>query len=367
MKTLSYKLNIQDVLKRLHSLYEERDQGKIFACMDIPNKHLEEFKKNNVPGICNYPDPSKRILFWDHVLREQINLLDDSIPSVYLTEMDQGIYGGILGGDVRFLCNEANTRWNAGWISSMVPPILNCLEELINLRFNRNHKWYKQFIQQLKIFIKGATNKFGISHLGILDGLNFIFELIGATKTYLSLIDKPELVHNAIDFAYNLNVEIQNDFFNQVPLLNNGTCSFMVEWIPGRIVMESIDSFHMTSVEYFEQWGREPVERIFNKFDGGILHIHGNGRHLLKAVSTLKGLKAVYLGDDRNFPPAFNILTKIKAITGTIPLIVELEYKDFCCALEEHNLIGGILYKVKQVPDIELANHLMDKVWKYQA
>ena len=364
MKTLDYKVNAIDVLDRLRSLYEKRDQSKIFARMDIPNKHLEEFNKSNVSGICNYPDPSERILFWDNILRERINLLDDSIPSAYLSEMDQGLYGGILGGDVRFLSDSA-TESNTGWISSMVSPILNDLEELNKLKFDKSHKWYKRYINQLEIFIEGASNKFGISHLILIDGLNFIFELIGATKTYLSLIDKPELVHKAINFAYNLNVEIQTDFFNKVPLLDNGTCSNDAEWIPGRIVTESVDPFHMTSVEYFEQWGREPIERIFSKFDGGILHIHSNGRHLLKAVSTVKGLKSIYVCDEKGFPSAFNVLSEIKNKTGSIPLIVEVEHRDFCRALEEHNLIGGILYKINRVPDIDCANRLMDKVRRY--
>ena len=43
----------------------------------------------------------------------------------------------------------------------------------------------------------------------------------------------------------------------------------------------------MTSVAYFEQWGREPAERILGAFDGGVIHIHGNGRHLLEAAATL--------------------------------------------------------------------------------
>ena len=365
MKTLGYKVNTSDTLDRLRSLYENRDHSKIFACMNIPNKHLEEFNKNNIAGICNYPDPSKRILFWDNVLRERINLLDDSIPSAYLSEMDQGLYDGLFGGEVRFLSdsNESNT----GWISSRISPIINDLEELNKLKFDKSHKWYKRYINQLEIFIKGGTNKFGISHLILIDGLNFIFELIGATKTYLSLIGKPEFVYKAIDFAFNLNVKIQTDFFNRVPLLDNGTFCDDAEWIPGKVVSESIDPFHMTSVEYFEKWGREPVERIFNKFDGGILHIHGNGRHLLRAVSTIKGLKAIYVCDDRGFPSAFNVLKEIKNKTGSIPLIVEVEQKDFCRDLEEHNLIGGVLYKVNQVTDIEYANQLMGKVRRYYA
>jgi hypothetical protein len=48
--------------------------------------------------------------------------------------------------------------------------------------------------------------------------------------------------------------------------------------MPGRIVSESLGPFHMTSVAYFEKWGREPAERILGTFDGGVIHIHGNGR-----------------------------------------------------------------------------------------
>ena len=58
----------------------------------------------------------------------------------------------------------------------------------------------------------------------------------------------------------------------------------------------------MTSVAYFEQWGREPAERILGHFDGGVIHIHGNGRHLLEAAATLRGLKAILLLDDLRLP-----------------------------------------------------------------
>lgn len=34
----------------------------------------------------------------------------------------------------------------------------------------------------------------------------------------------------------------------------------------------------------FKAWEREPVERIFSRFNGGLLHLHGNGRHFLKAA-----------------------------------------------------------------------------------
>jgi hypothetical protein len=163
-----------------------------------------------------------------------------------------------------------------------------------------------------------------------------------------------------------LNVDVQRTFFQHAPLLEGGTCSNMVEWIPGRIVSESVDPFHMTSVDYFEKWGREPVERILAAFDGGVVHIHGNGRHLLEAVSTLRGLKAVSLNDDLHFAPAFSVLGKLRRRLGDIPVVVRAEFPDFVAALESHQLEGGVLYKVQNVPDGETANRTLDRVRGYR-
>lgn len=361
MKTLGYKKNTSDVLYRLKTLFKNHDQSRIYASMNIPNKALEEYKKNNIEGNCYYPKPSERILFWDKILRERESLLDDSIPCAYLSEMDQGLYGGIFGGDVRFLCFPST-----GLISSMTYPILNNLEELDKLRFDKNNEWYRRYIEQLELFVKGSSNNFGISHLVVLDGLNFIFELIGATKTYMSLIEQPDLVQKAIDFAYNLNIEIQSDFFNRVQLLDNGTFSIEAGWIPGRIVMESVDPFHMTSLEYFEKWGKPTIERIFKKFDGGIIHIHSNGHHLIKAISQIKGIKAISIYNDGASTLTIKDLKLIKKETGSVPLIFELKQIDFEQGLKDHTLTGGVLYKVNEVFDKDCANRLMDKVRDYK-
>jgi hypothetical protein len=123
----------------------------------------------------------------------------------------------------------------------------------------------------------------------------------------------------------------------------------------------------MTSIDYFEEWGREPVERIFAQFDGGIVHLHANGRHLLRPASTLKGLKAIVLQDDRDFPPSFEILPEARQQIGDTPLVVfNIEFADFNRLLEAHQLVGGVFYFVKHVPDVSSANRCMDLVRAYQ-
>jgi len=358
---LAYKPNADEVLPRLRLLYQRQAPDRIFAAMELPSKALDDFRRRYADGYCRYPDPAERAAFWDRLLGERAELEDDSIPSAYLSEFDQGLYAGLLGGEVQFMAHRQN-----GWISSMVAPLLEDLSGVDRLRFDADHAWFRRYLTQLRIFADASAGKFGVSHFILIDGLNFLFELIGATKTYLSLDQRPELVCRAIDFALELNVRVQETFFENVSMFQGGTCSNMVQWAPGRIVSESVDPFHMTSVEYFERWGRQPVQRIFDHFDGGVLHLHGNGRHLLEAVCSLRGLKAVFLGDDRGFPPALEILAELRARAGDIPLVVEVEFTAFVQKLHRHELPGGVFYQVRGVPEVDSANRSMEKVRAYR-
>ena len=361
MSPLTYKPNLDDVLPRLRRLYERRATDRIYAAFDVPSPTLGQFAAEYGDAYCEYPDLDARTAFWDGLLRERSGLTDDSVPSAYLSEMDQGLYGGLLGGDVRFVSDPAT-----GWISSMVAPILDDWSQLESLRFDTSHPWYVRYVDQVDAFVRAAAGKFGVSHFILIDSLNFVFELIGATATYMAMIDEPEMVRRAVDFAFDLNVSLQTVLFDRAGLLEGGTCSNMVGWIPGRIVSESVDPFHMTSVGDFERWGRGPVERIMGHFDGGVVHIHGNGRHLLEAVCTIVGLKAIYLGDDRGFPKAFDILPELRRRAGDMPLVVAADWEPFCEKLARRELPGGVYYHVKNAPNAEAVNRRMDLVRTYR-
>jgi hypothetical protein len=348
-------------LERLRELYEQRPQDKIYARMEIATEALKGFAQRHPDGPTDCPDLDERVGFWDAFFRERLPVSDDSIPGAYLSELDQGLYGGMVGGEVRFMAHPEN-----GFISSMVPPIFKSWSDLAKLAIDHQSGWHQFYLRELDTFRRGAEGRFGISHFILIDSLNFIFELFGASRTYLELFDNPEYVRQAVDFAYQLNADVQQTFFTAIPLLAGGTCSIMMEWLPGRIVCESVDPFHMTSVDYFDKWGREPAEQMLTAFDGGVLHIHGNGRHLLEAVSTLRGLKGILLGDDQHFPAAFSVIDALKAQTGDIPLVVQAGFRDFQAALAAHRLPGGILYKVLGVPNADTANGLMDEVRAYR-
>lgn len=354
---LTYCPHGNEASRRLRALYEDRRSDQICAVMEVPNAALTRFAAEHEGGYCAFPDVRDRIRFWDDYLRERVDVEDDSIPSAYLTELDQGLYGALIGGDVRFLCDPAS-----GWISSMVPPVLRDWSELSRLSLDVNHPWFARYREYLDTFVAAAEGRFGISHFILISGLNFVFELVGATDTYLALSDRPPTVQQAIELGFAVNVAVQEAFFEKTPLLEGGTCSNMVQWVPGRVVSESVDPFHMTSEACFERWGRENVEQIFARFDGGVLHLHANGHHLLERVATLKGLKAVCLMDDRGFEPAFDFLPTARQRAGDLPLVVSAEYGRFCEAISRRELTGGVLYRVRNVPGVADANRVMEQV-----
>jgi len=287
---------------------------------------------------------------------------DDGVPSAYLSEMDQGLYGGLIGAEVRFNCNPAT-----GWVSSMVPPLLGGWEGLAGLGFRAEGEWWRRYLRQLEVFVRRARGRFGVSNFILINGLNFAFELVGATETYLAMSERPAELGQALELGFRVNLAVQRAFFEKAGRLEGGTCSFGVQWLPGRILAESVDPFHMTSVADFERWGRPVLERIFAEFDGGITHIHGNGRHLVEAVAATKNLKAIHLGDDRGFPLAFDELPELRRRAGDMPLTCSASFERFREALAGRRLTGGVLYLVQGVPDAGEANRLMEQVRQYRA
>lgn len=362
MTPLRYRPDLDAVLTRLRALYEQRSPELVLARMNVPSRVMHDFARQHAAGYCEYPDVAERTAFWDVLLQERQTVVDDAVPFAYLTELDQGLYGGLLGGEVRFLCDHTT-----GWISSMVPPMLENWSGLADLRYTTDHPWYRRYVEYLAAFVQAARGKFGVSHFICINHFNLAFELVGATNTYQTMVDTPAILPRVIELAHQLNAGVQQTFFEHIDLVAGGTPSFMAQWLPGRIVSESLDPFHMTSVDDFEQWGRAPVERMFAGFDGGIIHIHGNGRHLLRAASTLRGLKMIYLGDDHGYPLAFDVLGDIRRQVGNMPVSCLVKFAPFCRALEQHRLVGGVIYYVEDTPDVDTANRWMDRVRDYRA
>jgi hypothetical protein len=366
MNGLAYKANAEEVLDRLRRLLSRQARDQIFAAFILPSQAMAGFQRRYSGDFMpDYPDPYERIAFWDKHLSERTQLEDDGIPAAYPSEFDQGLYGGLFGGDVRFLSMPHDGYVGSGWVSSMVPPLLHDWSEFGRLSLNEDALWYRRYRDQLRIMAEAARGKFGISHLIVIDSLNFVFELVGATNTYISMYETPNYVRDAVEFAYSLNRRVHDVFFDIVGTLEGGTCSWVVPWLPGKIICESLDPFHMTSLRDFEKWGREPLERLVADYDGGVLHLHANGWHLLESACSLKGVKALLLVNEKGHPPATEIGFDLRKRAGDMPLSMMAQYPEFVDGLARHTLPGGVFYYITGAPDIDAANRCMDVVRSY--
>ena len=224
MTPLRHKANTTAVVERLTELYQRRAGDRIFASTEIPSPALAQFQHDNKAGFCTYVEPEERVRFWDQLLAERRELPDDSLPCAYLSEMDQGLYGGLVGGQVQYM-RDLDT----GWISSMVPPLCSALEEVSELRVDVEHPHFHRFLHQLKVFVEAGRGRFGVSHFILINGLNFVYELVGATRTYEGLMDAPRQVRHLIDFACELNLAVQQSYFAHAWLLEGGTFSNMAQ------------------------------------------------------------------------------------------------------------------------------------------
>lgn len=120
--TLAYCPDLPLVLDRLRRFYVERRPDLILATMDVPSRVLAELAETRPAGYCAYPDPAERAAFWDAYYQERSAVPDDSVPAAYLTEMDQGLYGGLVGGQVQFMFDPAGHRAPVGCSSKPPDP-----------------------------------------------------------------------------------------------------------------------------------------------------------------------------------------------------------------------------------------------------
>jgi len=360
---MEYKKNYRQVMERLDGLFSGQCRDQVFARMSVHSPVLERYSTYYPEGDLPYPSLEERRDFWNSFLSEQTELLDDSMPVAYMAEFDEGLYTALLGAPIRFQYLKETGR-----VCSMGDPILKEFSDWRSLKMDKECYWAKQYIKQLEFFKSDAQSKYGISHFIMIDGLNMLFELRGATNAYYDIMEHSEEIEEFFEFTRQINFWVQDLYFETIGLFEGGTFSNYGQWMPGRIVSESIDPFHMASPDYFEEWGRENAEKAISRYDGAALHIHhGNGRHLIHTASTIKGAKIITMSDEMfNRDKAYMHIEEIDKLRGDVPMIISIPYPLFIDLLDKGTLTSNIMYIVMNVPDVSTANRAMEKVIKYR-
>ncbi len=210
----------------------------------------------------------------------------------------------------------------------MVAPLLADLAELDRLEFDRSGEWFRRYQRQLEVFVAGA-GKFGVSHFILIDGLNFVFELIGATRTYLALDECPEQVRRAIDFALRAQRGHSGSVLRARGALAGGTAS------NSRLAPRPHRLRERRSVPH-------DVGRLFRKVGPRAGRTDPRPLRRRRGAHPRQWPAFARSGGDAPRPPrrcslatiaatpaAFDVLADLQARTGDLPLVVQANYAPF--------------------------------------
>lgn len=359
--TLDYRPYAAEAAKRLTALWSRTASDRIFADMKVQTEAMRRFAESHEDGPCERQRSEDRIVFWDKHLRELSNLEDDSVPFVYLTEFDQGIYAAALGAPIEYMMHSYN-----GWISSMTHPILDDFSDMSLWKLNPDAPILLELDDQLDIYSSHARGKFLIASFILIDAMNFVVEVRGATQAFIDTFERPDEVTRLMDFAYDLNVYIQERVQKKMDMFCGGIAINKAGWAPGTPVLFSIDAYHLAGPDFYYQWGEPHLQKILDHFSGGVLHIHSNGHHLIEHAAKLKNLVGIDMQNEDWNPRSYELLGEIKQKSGDVPIMVECHFDELERDIDAHSLPGNTLYKVVDAPSVEEANRLMKKVRDYR-
>lgn len=367
---MAIKKNLGETVSRLSDFYGGKAEDRIFAKIGIRGRDssFNRRVKSRLQLATREGLPDIKTLFsvWEEYLSPLYNLEDDDVPTIYLSQYDQGLYGAILGAEITVnrKLPSPQSPYTAGWFSSMTRPLEHF--EPDEWEWDEDNSWIRRFEDDLMYVADRGRDRFGISVIITIDALNFIVQILGSTKGLVCMYRHPRIAKRLMEFALHLNVklvELQRRIIDVS--YKGGVFERWGGWVPNESVPMSVDCYNFCRPWIYAERGRSYHQRLIDHFGGGVFHVHGNGRHLLPEMAKLRGIKAIFCWDDGSPNRAFETLAEMKRKVEGIPLVVGCTKREFLQGLKDESLEGGVMYHL-EAESLSEGNLIMDRVKRYR-
>ena len=361
------KTNKQEAVGRLKTLCAKRGEDQVFARMHVPlPADLRDDLSRRAAALPAGEMPGAELMLplWDEYLAFYDGVEDDSVPSIYPRQYDQGIYGTLFGAEMAF--NSAETP---GWASSGSRPLEGrTYDELVQLALNPDDEWLQRMEKDLRYFATASSGPRGVSVAITIDALNLCQQIRG-NDTFLDLYDQPDELRRFLQAAVDLNINVVERQRAAIGSTYEGGVYdfFNAGWMPDGGIPMSVDCYNLCSADVYSEFGRPYQQQLIDHFGGGNFHLHGNGRHLLPELAKLRGCVMCLVSDDGSDTAAFDDLAAIKRQAGPVIPVVGCAREAFIGRLREGSLVGGVYYTVGPLETVNAANRLMEHVRAYRA
>jgi len=348
---LEYKPGLADIVERHRKLWGRQLSDGILARLDPTELPFDD-------PLQHCPDFERMAAAWEGNYRVRRQVEDDLIP-VARVSFGSAAFGGFLGAKVNF---QSGPGWSY--------PLLERYDQLGDLHYDENNEWILRQSEACRHFLDMARGKFALCETEPLDGLNLV-EVLRGGSVYLDVYDHPHELHRLLQFSVEFNIrliEMQRQIIAPALNFSGGVFSMFRIWLPGATPWMSVDTYGQCSPAVFDEFGAPYLQQTIDHFGGGWIHLHSSATHLIPLLVQLRGVVGIGIYDDPAAPRGFDLLSKIREMTGDLPLQVDCLGGEFIDGLDQHTLPGGVMYMVRKgIDTVNEANRLMQRVRAYHA
>lgn len=347
---LEYKPGLAEVVERHRLLWSGQLRHGILARIDAADIPFDD-------PLQHCPDIPQMAAAWDANYRVRSSVEDDLIP-VARVSFGSAAFGGFLGAQVQF-------DHGPGWST----PFLENYDQVGELKFDEENPWIKRLMEACRYFLEIAQGKFALCETEPMDGLNLV-EVLRGGRVYLDVLDEPKALERLLKFSVEFNfrlIQMQREVIAPALEYQDGIFSMFRIWLPGKTPWMSVDTYGQCSPAVFAKFGAPYLQQTIDGFGGGWIHLHSSALHLIPELLRLTGIVGLGIYDDPMAQRGFDLLPKIRSLTGELPLQVDCMGHELEAGLVQNSLPGGVMYMVRKgIATTQQANHLMELVRTYQ-
>jgi len=233
---------------------------------------------------------------------------DDSLPYV-APRYGSGIVGAMILGDVTF---GSNTSW--------FEPVGASLDEALEFEWGNENKWIDLVVDGLNYCAKQMDGKSYSFFEGYHSPLEFA-SMIRGSDIYLEMYTDPEKVHQLLQRCDEALMWLYRLLEGRVEQIGYGVLARSL-WMERGVPFLSDDSAGSVSPEFYREFCLPYIDKMFQRYGGGFLHVHTQAYHQMDNLSDMEWLTIYNWRQDPNTSKPSEILDMI--IRGAKTKIVEI-------------------------------------------
>ena len=232
------------------------------------------------------------------------------------------------------------------------------LEQVARFTLDRDSPWLAKYLEFGEALVRAGDGRFPVSHSAEVGPTDLLGLLRGHTRCIMDLVDEPELAAEALRRLAEFFYEVQQGFWNRMPLFEGGYFDAQYSlWAPQPIMRLQEDATAVYSPSLYRKFV-QPVDRMLAaRYPCSFMHLHSTSMFLLNAFLEVEEIACFEINMDALGPPAAAMIPHYRKVQDAgKPLLIRGSFepddlKRLLDALEPRGLFLNLM--VEQASQVE--------------